>query len=247
MSFFFSCRPPLLSRPSRIRKKKRGGGIWLSSPLLPCLPRFPFFFCFAYLASCERVRERASPAREERMSGGKLESERGMLAKRHWRRSNQHQGKKKQGKQRKKKKNGRHRIRFAACLPLFHSGSSSPLCTMAEPFLRSLQRARRLTECARKYCSSYHLKLLARKVAVSCDGRHFLFLSFAAFPFLSRSLGPALSPSLCELNALAVPFLSALSVPTREKERREGSEKSFFSFEMQSKERRGREEARKEK
>ena len=106
MSFFFSCRPPLLSRPSRIRKKKRGGGIWLSSPLLPCLPRFPFFFCFAYLASCERVRERASPAREERMSGGKLESERGMLAKRHWRRSNQHQGKKNQGKQRKKKKMG---------------------------------------------------------------------------------------------------------------------------------------------
>lgn len=170
-----------------------------------------------------------------------------MQAKRHWsRRSNQHRGKKAKRRKKEEKKTGGTAFVFSPpCLPLFRSVSRSPLRTQGELFPRSHHRVQRLTQCARKQRSSYHLKLLARKVARN-RGRHFFFLSFSLLSFVQ--LGPALCPSLCELNALAVPFLSVLSVPTREKERarrewkRERASSLFRNARVK-----GEEEARKRK
>lgn len=142
--------------------------------------------------------------------------------------------------ERERGKRGAPLLSISPARNLFRSRSRSLLFAPMQRSLRSLSGEGNgaLNAPSNKQAKgpSYHLKLLARKVAVSCDGRrHFLFcfslpprwvLLFV--PFLERSLGP-----LCRSCILSLARLEA----RREAEAEERElHRAFLSREMQSNE-----------
>ena len=208
MSVFFSCRPSPIDRGLRGFAKERGNGS-LSLSLLPYPPPVPFISIVRFSRFSRECRERASTVRRREGAGGGSSRERDEEAFGQRGTEEVKPTPEQKSKRGKNKRAAPHSFAFrrrltTLFLALLFVPDQSPLHALSTERDGSLN------------ASSYHLKLLARKVAIS-DGRRHFVCSFCLvrWVLVFRSL------ALCALNAVAVPVRPALSVPTRERKRRE--------------------------